>query len=76
MGRADRKENPVIELIFTACSIVQGAHCREVSLVYSDISLITCATQAQQPIADWMLTHPNWTVSRWQCRPAGQYARI
>jgi len=66
----------VIELAFTACSIVQGARCFEKTLLFSDVSLITCQTQGQQPLADWRNKHPNFTIGRWQCRPAGQFAKI
>ena len=67
----------MIELAFTACSIVAGASCREVSLIYTDISLLTCVVGAQPQIAMWATEHPNWSVPmKWTCRAAGQYANI
>jgi hypothetical protein len=67
----------MIELIFTACSILNGAQCHEVKMVYQDVSLMTCMMQGQQPIADWKNTHPNWSVmGKYSCRPAGMYADL
>lgn len=65
----------MIELVLTVCSIVQGANCREVSLTFSDVSLMTCMVGAQPQIAMWKEGHPNFTVNRWTCRAAGQYAK-
>jgi hypothetical protein len=65
----------MIELAFTICSIVEGAKCREQSLVFSDVSLITCMVGAQPQLAMWAEQHPNWTISKWHCRPAGLYAK-
>lgn len=65
----------MIELVLTACSVLQGAQCKEVSLVYSDVSLMTCMVGAQPQIAIWAESHPNWNVTKWSCRAAGQYAK-
>lgn len=66
----------MISLIFTACSIVNGAQCREVTLNYEDVSLMTCQMQAQQPMAEWQIEHPNFTVGRYTCQIAGMYAKM
>lgn len=65
----------MIELAFTVCSILEGAKCKEQSLVFSDVSMITCMVGAQPQLARWAEDHPNWTVGRWQCRIPGQYAK-
>jgi hypothetical protein len=67
----------MLELVFTACSLLQGASCKQVSLTYSmeSVSLIQCMTGAQPVIAAWVREHPNWTVAKWSCRPAGLYAK-
>lgn len=66
----------MIELIFIACSIVNGAQCHDVKLVYQDISLMTCLMQAQQPIAEWANVHPNFTTGKYTCQLAGTYANL
>ncbi|MGC9418173.1 hypothetical protein [Rhodovulum marinum] len=61
----------MIELVFVAClgmaQDAQGA-CEERSLIYTDITPMTCMMGAQPELAKWVETHPNWTVSRWKCR--------
>lgn len=66
----------MIELALVVCSIVEGAKCKDVSLVYADVSMITCMVAAQPQIAAWAEGHPNWKVTRWSCRVPGQYAKI
>ncbi len=63
------------ELLIVACSILQGAQCREVSLTFQDVSVMTCAMAGMPIVAQWASEHPNWSVARWKCRPAGLYAK-
>jgi hypothetical protein len=30
----------------------------------------------QSELAQWTVDHPNWRVSRFSCRPAGQVAKL
>lgn len=68
----------MIELIISACSIVSGAQCKDVSLVYSDMSLMQCqiGISSQLEIAKWQEGHPNWRVSKYKCQIAGSFAKL
>lgn len=66
----------MVELAFTICSIVEGAKCQERSLVFSDLSIMTCMVGAQPQLAIWAESHPNWRIAKWSCRPSGLYAKI
>lgn len=68
----------MIELVLSVCSIVNGASCRDVSLMYSDISLLQCqiGAVAQMEVAKWGGEHPNWRVSKYHCQIAGQFAKL
>ncbi|SIO47167.1 hypothetical protein SAMN05444722_2382 [Rhodovulum sp. ES.010] len=61
----------MIELVFIACfSAAQTAPglCEERSLIFTEISPMTCTMGAQPELARWVRTHPDWTISRWTCR--------
>jgi len=58
----------MIELLFVACLSTAPDTCRERSLLYTDITPMTCAMGAQPELAKWVATHPNWTISRWKCQ--------
>lgn len=64
-----------IELVITVCSILHGAQCSDKTLVFQDVSLLTCMVSAQPVIAEWQNVHPNYSVRNWQCRNAGQFAK-
>lgn len=68
----------MLELVIVACSVLHGAQCREITLTYSTESVtpLQCLMGAQPVIAEWVWSHPNWTVSKWSCRPAGRYAKV
>ena len=68
----------MIELTMLVCSLVQGGICKDVSLTFTteDVSLMQCIIGAQPIIAQWSEQHPNWTVSKWQCGIAGQFAKV
>jgi len=57
----------MIELIFIAC--LGGANsCEERSMMFTDVTPMTCMMGAQPELARWVAEHPNWRVSRWSCR--------
>lgn len=65
----------MIEIAFAACSILQGAACREDWRLSFDadpghISAFACATYGQVALAQWAEGHPNWRITSWTCRPA------
>lgn len=67
----------MIELVMTICSILHGAQCREERLPFlaERVSVIECALYGQIEMARWQAGHPNWSVARWRCQPAGLQAK-
>ena len=65
-------------LIFTVCSILHGANCRELSPLPLDASTpaIGCAIASQMEAAKWVMGHPNYYVQRATCQPAGRFAKL
>lgn len=59
----------MIELIFTACLLVEVDTCREDRLVYTGIAPTTCMAGAQAQLARWADGHPRWAIARWRCVP-------
>jgi hypothetical protein len=51
-------------------SIVSTAQCKDVSLGYSDLSLMQrqIGIAAQMEIAKWQEGHPNWPVAKFRCQ--------
>ena len=68
----------MIEIVVTICSILHGASCKEVSLVYSDLSLMQCqiGIAAQMEIAKWNEGHPNWRIEKYHCQNSGEFAKL
>lgn len=58
----------MIELAFIACLGTAPASCQEQSLLYTDITPMTCMMSAQPALAQWVETHPKYTVAKWSCR--------
>lgn len=58
----------MIELVFVACLANAPVRCQEQSLLYTDITPMTCLMGAQPALAQWVETHPRYTVARWKCR--------
>ncbi|PTW42418.1 hypothetical protein [Rhodovulum kholense] len=58
----------MVELLFVACMSLSQTNCEERSLIFTDVSPMSCMMGAQPELAKWVRDHPNWTVSRWQCR--------
>lgn len=68
----------MLELVFTVCSVVAGATCKELSPVPLEdhVGLIGCVIASQVEAAKWAETHPNHYVSRATCQPAKMFAKI
>jgi hypothetical protein len=68
----------MIELVLSVCSIVSGAHCRDVSIVFSDVSLMQCQVgmAAMGEVAKWANEHPNWRVHKYHCQVPGTFAKL
>lgn len=58
----------MIELLFVSCLSADPASCQDRSLIFVDMSLMTCMVHGQQVVADWVASHPNETVAEWKCR--------
>ena len=58
----------MIELLFVTCLNVSPTECRERSMLFTDITPMTCMVGAQPQLAQWVNEHPNWRVSHWKCR--------
>ncbi len=58
----------MVELLFVVCLGASPGTCEERSLLYQDISPMTCMMGAQPALAEWIAGHPNWTIARWSCR--------
>ena len=68
-----------IEVIFMACSLLNGQQCREVHLgFYSEsLSHFECMLYGQSAIAKWTMDNPNWILKRgYKCGRAGQFAKV
>ncbi len=65
-------------LIFTVCSILHGANCRDLSPLPLDANtpVIGCAIASQMEAAKWVIGHPNYYVQKATCEPAGRYAKL
>lgn len=68
----------MIELVIAVCSILHGGSCKEVSLVFADVSLIQCqiGAGAQMEVAKWRSEHPEWSVHKYKCQEAGKFAKL
>ncbi len=57
----------MIELVFIACLSGSPEDCETRSLLYTDISPMTCLMGAQPELARWVATHPRWQIQSWRC---------
>lgn len=64
------KEDLIIELLFVSCLSADPASCQDRSLIFIDMSLMTCMVHGQQEMARWQANHPKETVREWKCRMA------
>ena len=61
----------MIELLFVTClsaTAPQGDSFRERSLVFTDLSPMTCMMGAQPQLAKWVEEHPGQQIKSWKCR--------
>ena len=60
----------MLELVFTVCSIVQGAYCHALQPVRLDENTMMIGCMIFEG-ALWAETHPNYYITRATCQPAG-----
>ncbi|EPX76103.1 hypothetical protein [Salipiger mucosus] len=58
----------MIELLFVTCLSAAPDQCRERSLIYTDITPMTCMMGAQPELAKWSQSNPKYEVRGWKCR--------
>lgn len=58
----------MIELLFVTCLVTAPDDCRERSLLYTDITPMTCLMGAQPELAKWAAGHPKFAIRSWRCR--------
>ena len=64
----------MLELVFTVCSIVQGAACRLEPLTLQEhIGLVGCMMASQVEGAKWVQHNPNYYIQKATCRPAKRF---
>ena len=66
----------MVELVLSICLLDDAQKCREEHMVFSDVSMLTCAIAGQAQVASFMERRPRWFVKRWACEPAGKFAKI
>lgn len=68
----------MLQLIFSVCSIVEGATCHELPPIplQQGTSLMACAMASQIEGAKWVNAHPNHYIQKATCKPAGEFAKI
>jgi hypothetical protein len=69
---------PVIEIVFSVCTIVEGAMCRELPPIplKQEATMMHCFMASQIEGAKWAVGHPNYYIHRATCRKAGAYTNI
>jgi hypothetical protein len=62
----------MLELIFTVCSIVHGAGCRDLNPMplQENANMIACMMASQIEGAKWVQSHPNFYIAKAKCQPA------
>ncbi|WP_181708046.1 hypothetical protein [Chthonobacter rhizosphaerae] len=58
----------MIELVLTVCLMTAPEECRQERMPFEG-PLISCAMAGQFAAAEWLQTHPKWSLSRWRCGP-------
>jgi hypothetical protein len=72
------RSEPVISLIFSVCSIVEGGACHELAPIAlnPEATMRECLIASQIEGAKWVVDHPNFYIHRATCQPAGSFAKI
>lgn len=68
----------MLELVFTVCTIVQGANCHQLHPVtlQENTPTIGCVMASQIEGAKWVERHPNYYIARATCQPAKAFTNI
>lgn len=76
--RNNLREAAMLELVFTVCSVVQGAGCRDLNPMplQENTQMIACLMASQIEGAKWTDAHPNFYIARAKCQPARTFANL
>lgn len=68
----------MIELIIAVCMSDAPERCKNVRLNFEGerVSVQQCSLYSQMEMAKWVGEHPNWTIKKYTCRKAGEYADL
>lgn len=66
----------MIELAFIACLTAAPALCEKKSLLFTEVTPLTCMMSAQPELARWVDSHPKWRIDRWRCNTASTEKEI
>lgn len=68
----------MLVLIFSVCSIVEGASCRELPPMplKPETTLTGCLMASQIEGAKWAVHHPNYYIHKATCQPGGSFVKI
>lgn len=58
----------LIAIVITVCAISNPKQCVERELQVAGINELTCLTQGQGEVANYMRNFPGWKVTRFGCR--------
>lgn len=67
-----------MEIVFTVCSILIGAHCfiLDPMPLQEGAGMMGCMIAGQVEGAKYTLGHPNYYVSKYTCESFGKYTRL
>ena len=81
----------MIEVIVLACSLVQGAQCKEFTLYFNTfakygtvneevvaeapVTPLTCTRYGQMAISQWVASNSNWSLQKWHCNKTAKQAK-
>jgi hypothetical protein len=68
----------MIEIAAAACLMSSPEQCRDVTLTFEvdNYQPAMCMTVGQIELAQWVVAHPDWRITKFSCRPAGQVAKL
>lgn len=68
----------MIELIFSVCTIVEGATCHALPPLplRREATMSDCYIASQIVGSKWIVAHPNYYIHRVTCQPSGTFAKI
>ena len=61
----------MIEFLLLACLGGLSGECRTDQMLLTDMTLVQCNNSAQLLAAGWSADHPDWWITRIECRPVG-----